>query len=345
MTDGMLAALAGLAAGGVLGLAARFGNFCTLGAIEHALYGSDRRRLRQWGIVLGTAVLATQAAGFAGWADLGASLYRSVAWSPAGSIAGGLLFGYGMAMAGNCGFGALARFGSGDMRSLVIVVVTAISGFAALSGPLAPLRTALFPQAAAEGPSGIAFGLSSVTGIPEPLAAAAIGLALLGWGLAHRPLREARGQVAWGIAAGLAVAWAFVSTSWLAARSFGGIPVEGLSYVAPLGRSLLWLMTSTAGGLSFAVGSVAGVMAGGFAGSLIRGMFRWEACEDPRELGRQVGGAAAMGIGGVVAMGCSVGQGVSGTAVLAWSGPVTLAAIAAGAAFGLHRLIGGAQPE
>ncbi len=345
MTDGMLAALAGLAAGMLLGLAARFGNFCTLGAIEHALYGSDRRRLRQWGVVLGSAVLATQAAGFAGWADLGASIYRSVAWNPMASICGGLLFGYGMAMAGNCGFGALVRFGSGDMRSLVIVVVTAISGFAALSGPLAPLRAALFPQEIASGSIGIAAGLSAVTGIPEPLVAALAGLALLGWGLSHAPLREARGQVGWGVAAGLAVASAFVSTSWLAARSFDAVPVEGLSYVAPLGRSLLWLMTSTAGGLSFAVGSVAGVLVAGFAGSLIRGAFRWEACEDPRELGRQVGGAAAMGIGGVVAMGCSVGQGVSGTAVLAWSGPVTLAAIALGAAAGLRRLIGGTLPE
>ncbi|WP_108260604.1 YeeE/YedE thiosulfate transporter family protein [Mangrovicoccus ximenensis] len=192
MTDAMLAALAGLAAGGVLGLAARFGNFCTLGAIEHALYGSDRRRLRQWGIVLGTAILATQAAGFAGWADLDASIYRAMAWNPLASICGGLLFGYGMAMAGNCGFGALARFGSGDMRSLVIVVVTAISGFAALSGPLAPLRLALFPQAQAETPSGIAINLSSATGLPEPLAAALIGLALFGRSRAPRPAPRPR---------------------------------------------------------------------------------------------------------------------------------------------------------
>ncbi|WP_138472732.1 YeeE/YedE family protein [Poseidonocella sp. HB161398] len=345
MTDGMLAALAGLATGGVLGLAARMGNFCTLGAIEHALYGTDRRRLRQWGIVLGTAVLATQAAGFAGWADLQATAYRALAWSPLASILGGLLFGYGMAMAGNCGFGALVRFGGGDLRSMVVVVVTAIAGFAALSGPLAPLRVALFPQVPAAAPTGIAHDISRAAGLSEPLVAALLGLALLGWGLAHAPLRARPGQVAWGVAAGLAVAWAFVATSWLGARSFGAIGVEGPSYVAPLGRSLLWLMTSTAGGLSFATGSVAGVMAGGFAGSVLRGMFRWEACEDPRELGRQVGGAVAMGIGGVVAMGCSVGQGVSGTAVLAWSGPVTLAAIAAGAAAGLHRLIGGCQPE
>ena len=104
-------------------------------------------------------------------------------------------------------------------------------------------------------------------------------------------------------------------------------------------------MTSTAGGITFSVGSVVGVMAGALIGSTLRGLFKWEACEDPRELGRQVGGAALMGVGGVVAMGCSVGQGVTAFAALAWSGPVTLAAIAVGAVFGLHHLISGFQPE
>jgi uncharacterized membrane protein YedE/YeeE len=84
---------------------------------------------------------------------------------------------------------------------------------------------------------------------------------------------------------------------------------------------------------------------GAFAGSVLRGHFQWEACEDPRELGRQVGGAVMMGIGGVVALGCSVGQGVTGFATLAWSGPVTLAAIAVGAAAGLHQLIAGYRPD
>jgi uncharacterized protein len=104
-------------------------------------------------------------------------------------------------------------------------------------------------------------------------------------------------------------------------------------------------MTSTAGGISFSVGSVLGVLAGALAGSLWRGRFRWEACEDPRELGRQVGGAALMGIGGAVAMGCSIGQGVTAFATLAWSAPVALAAIVAGALFGLRSLIGAAQPD
>ena len=141
------------------------------------------------------------------------------------------------------------------------------------------------------------------------------------------------------------MAWCFLGTTWLSNDSLGEITVEGPSFTAPVGRTLVFLMTSTAGGITFSVGSVAGVMIGALAGSMMRGLFRWEACEDPRELGRQVSGAALMGVGGVIAIGCSVGQGVTAFATLAWSGPVTLAAIVVGAMVGLRQLIGGFQPE
>ena len=344
MSFGVVAALVGLGSGLALGLAARLGDFCTLGALETALYGHDQRRLRLWGIVLGTAILTTQVGAAAGWIDLGATIYHDIDWNPLASIAGGLVFGYGMAMAGNCGFGALVRFGGGDLRSLVVVVVMGIFGFVALSGPLAPLRAALFPQPQATGPEGIAADLQALLGLPVLATAAVVGLALLVWGLAHPGLRRQRGMIAWGAVAGLSVAAALAGTTWAADQSFGALAPEGPSFTAPVGRTLIFLMTSTAGGITFSVGSVAGVMLGALLGSLWKGMFRWEACEDPRELGRQVGGAAMMGLGGVVAMGCSVGQGLTGFATLAWSGPVTLAAIAAGAAFGLRRLIAGFDP-
>ncbi len=337
---GVLAAAAGLIGGLVLGLAARLGNFCTLGALETAAYGHDYRRLRLWGIVLGVAILGTQTGVLLGYIDIASSVYHAMAWNPLASIFGGLMFGYGMALAGNCGFGALARFGGGDMRALVIVVVMGIVGFVALSGPLAPLRSAVFPQIAATGPQGVLHSLSWI-GIPAPVAVAALGFGALAWGLGYAPLRGHPSMVAWGVAAGAAVVWCFAATSYLADDSLGIVPVEGPTFTAPVGRTLIFLMTSTAGGINFSVGSVIGVMLGALIGSTFLGMFRWEACEDPRELGRQVGGGALMGLGGVIAMGCSVGQGLSGIAALAWSGPVTLIAIVGGALFGLRNLIGG----
>jgi len=337
---GLQAALVGLIAGVVLGLSARLGNFCTLGALETAAYGGDQRRLRLWGVVLAVAISGTFLGAALGRVEIANTFYHQIAWNPWASVAGGLIFGYGMALAGNCGFGALVRFGGGDLRSLVVVVVMGVFGFITLSGPLAPLRVALFEQIETSEAQGIAATVQALTGLPQLATALVMSAAFLAWALAYGPLRRAPGELAWGAVAGFAVVFSYWGTSWVRMESMGEIGVEGLSFTAPVGRTLIFLMTSTAGGITFSVGSVLGVMAGALAGSLWRGMFRWEACEDPRELGRQVGGAALMGVGGVIALGCSVGQGVSAFATLAWSAPVTLAAIAAGALFGLRRLIG-----
>lgn len=342
---GAVAALAGLLGGTVLGLASRLGDFCTLGALESAAFGADQRRLRLWGVVLGVAILGTHLGAQAGWIDIGATYYHSLGWNPWGSVAGGLVFGYGMAMAGNCGFGALVRFGGGDLRAMVVVLVMGITGFVTLSGPLAPLRTALFAEGPPGGATSITRSLEAATGLAPMVTAGAIAAALLVWALGSAALRGSPRVILWGAAAGLSVVWCLAATSWLCAASLGEVAVEGPSFTAPVGRTLLFLMTSTAGGISFSVGSVAGVMLGGLVGSLWRGLFRWEACEDPRELGRQVAGAALMGVGGIVAVGCSIGQGVTAFSTLAWSGPVTLGAIVLGGIAGLRQLIGLAEPD
>lgn len=118
-------------------------------------------------------------------------------------------------------------------------------------------------------------------------------------------------------------------------------PVNSHTFTSPLGETLLYLMTSSGGGLSFGVGSVAGVLIGAFIGSLIKGHFRWEACEDPRELTRQVLGAILMGFGAALAMGCTIGQGISAFSLLTLNAPLVFAAIFAGAALGLRQLITG----
>lgn len=342
---GAWAALVGLIGGAVLGLAARLGDFCTLGALESAAYGEDQRRLRLWGVVLAVAITGSFVAEAMGWAEITHSFYHTVKWSPLASIVGGLVFGYGMALAGNCGFGALVRFGGGDLRALVVVVVMGIFAFVTLSGPLAPLRALIFDQQPADSPQGIAHWLSARSGLPPLVFALPIAAGFLAWGLSYKPLRTDKRRVAWGIAAGLAVVWCLVGTSFLFDESFGATGVEAPSFTAPLGRTILYFMTSTAGGITFSVGLVGGVLGGAFLGSLIRGLFKWEACEDPRELGRQVGGAALMGVGGTIALGCSIGQGVSAMSVLAFSAPVTLASIVVGGLIGLRQLIHGFQPE
>jgi len=345
MDYAFMAALLGLADGLVLGLAARLAEFCTFGAIESAYMGHDQRRLRLWGIVLGVAMLCVFALDAAGQLDISQTLYHRVQWNPFASIIGGLIFGYGMALSGNCGFGALARFGGGDLRAMVVVIVIAVSGFFTLNGPLAPVRVFLFPTDAADTPQGIAHLLSDITGMPPILFATIIALALIIWALLYAPLRQRKGAIFWGIAAGLAITSAFWGTSVLHEASFEELAVRGHTFTAPLGSTLLYLMTSSGAGFGFSTGSVLGVMIGAFIGSRIKGHFRWEACEDPRELGRQVAGACLMGIGGIIAIGCSIGQGVSAFSTLAYSAPVTLAAIVAGAIFGIRQLLAGFAPD
>lgn len=118
-----------------------------------------------WAVAIGVTVIGSFAPVGLGAFDAGRSAYLAQAWNPLASVADCLVFGYGMAIAGNCGYGALARLGGGDLRSFVIVRVMGLSARITLSGPLALLRVAVFPEPAATGtPPGIAHGLDTLTG-------------------------------------------------------------------------------------------------------------------------------------------------------------------------------------
>lgn len=346
LTEGQTVALVGLFGGILLGLAARLGRFCTLGAIEDALYGGSSTRMRMWVLAIGTAVTGTFALVGAGLLDETESFYLSIRWMPLASILGGLMFGYGMALAGNCGYGAIARLGGGDLRSFVIVLVMGVSTYITLAGPLAPVRNLLFHQVdvTTDLPPGLAHHISALTGWPLAAIGIPIGLAICIAALWGAGLRRDPKAIFWSVVVGLAIVSGWAGTQWVNTNGFEALPVVSHSYSAPVGETILWAMSGSLRPVSFAVGSVAGVWLGAFIGSLIRGHFRWEACEDPRELRRQIIGAAVMGVGAVIAMGCTVGQGMSAFSVLAISAPVTFLAIFAGAALGLRQLIEGFSP-
>ena len=323
-------ALAGLLGGVALGLAARVGRFCTLGAIEDLFWSSDTRRVRMWGLAVGVAVVGTQFFLFSGEQVTIALL--SWQWNPLASLCGGGLFGYGMVLAGNCGYGALARLGGGDLSGLVVVMVMGVAAWAVLSGPLAPLRIWLFPIE-----RGVASGFHDILAPLFSLDPAVMGV-LVGAVVVALSVRGlSRSQAVWGGAVGLAVVSGWVGTAWVARVGFGAEVVQSHSFAAPLGETLFYMMTDRP--LSFGMGSVAGVLIGAGAGAWFKGEFRWEACDDHRTLKRQICGAVLMGVGAVVAMGCSVGQGLTAFSLLTWSAPVSLAAIFAGAAVGLRHLI------
>lgn len=346
LSDGALAALAGLAGGIVLGLAARLGRFCTLGAIEDMLYGDDDRRMRMWALAIAVAIAGSFALIGSDRLDPSATLYGILAWSPMASIVGGLMFGYGMALAGNCGYGALARLGGGDLRALMIVLVMGVAAYMAVAGPTAVLRVWIFPPMAAEGDrfSGIAHWLGGKTGLSPGTFAYLIAAGLAVLALSKQSFRGSISMCMWAIAVGLAIVSGWAATSFVATNGFDGISIASHTFSAPVGETLLYIMTSSGGGLSFGIGSVCGVILGAFVGCLIRGHFRWEACEDPGELRRQLLGAFLMGTGAVTALGCSVGQGLSAFSLLCFSAPVVFVSILAGAAIGLRQLIHGWSP-
>jgi hypothetical protein len=258
------------------------------------------------------------------------------------SIAGGLLFGYGMALAGNCGYGALARVGGGDLRALMIVMIMGLFAYISLGGPLSGLRLWLFggSDAVADAPS-FAHALARLSGTGIEAAGMAIGAGILAVTLTNRSLRRAPSHILWGAIAGLAIVSGWAGTQWVSSTGYDATAVVSHTFSAPLGETMLYAMTSSGNTISFGTGSVLGVVLGAYIGCLIKGHFRWEACDDPRELRRQLGGAALMGFGAVVAVGCSVGQGLSAFSVLAYSAPVTALCIMAGAALGLRQLIWG----
>lgn len=338
------AALIGLMGGLVLGLAARIGRFCTLGAIEDVLYGGDDRRLRMWGIAIGVAVIGTHVALASGLFDNTESAYIDRVWNPIGTIVGGLMFGYGMALSGNCGYGALARLGGGDLRSFVIVLVMGLSAYFVMSGPLAHARVWLFPvETDATTPQSFTQLLATFGVSPLASGLFAGGL-LLVVALSSAEMRRSSGHIFWGCMVGLAIVSGWVGTYWVAMTGFESEPIETHTFAAPIGDTIFYTMTASGNALSFSVGSVLGVVIGAALGSYSKGHFRWEACEDPRELRRQITGAAIMGPGAILAVGCSVGQGISAFSLLAYSAPVAFVAIFLGAAFGLRQLITGFAP-
>ena len=340
--EALMGTLIGFAGGILLGLAARIGRFCTLGAIEDALYGQNNNRLRMWGTAIGMAVLLVHLALAQGLISTSNSYPLTVPFTPLLTVFGGLLFGLGMAFSGNCGFGALARLGGGDLRSFVIVLVMGVSAYVTLGGPLSPLRIWLVELLSVQ-PTTASFSalLSSSTGMPASYIGLLLGAGAFGFSVWNRAFWEEKGNVIWCALVGLSVASGWIGTHLIAQVGFSGLRPVSPGFTAPVGSTILYFMTSSGQTLNFGIGSVCGVWAGALTGSLMKGHFRLEACEDPRELQRQITGAVMMGIGGVLAVGCSVGQGISAMALLSINAPLALSSIFIGAYFGLNHLISG----
>lgn len=320
----------GLIIGAMFGAIAQRSGFCTLGALSDWTLFGDARRLRSWLLAIAVATVGAQALFAGGIVDLDQSIYRTGALLVGGHIAGGLLFGFGMVLTGGCVSRNLVRAGSGDLRALLVLLVIAVTVAATLGGVLGPARV-WFTTATATSPSP---GPSAETGLAVALASAVLLGAICFANAAFR-----RSFTHWGAGAGIGICvvlgWALTG---LAFDAFADAPVQAqsLTFVKPVSDAVDWLKRSTALGVpGFAIASVAGTMIGACLAAVMSRTFVLATFADTRDTARHLAGAVLMAVGGVLALGCSVGQGITGIATLAPGSALTLAAIAAGAVAGL----------
>ena len=336
----------GFVAGIVLGYVARANRFCTMAALEQHWYGSDSTGLRTWVLAGSVALAATQALIHFGLIDISSSFYLSSQFGLTGAIMGGVMFGFGMALVGMCGFTAVVRLGGGNLRALVVLLVLGLAALSAQRGLMGQVRVRIVDNLAidlsAAGDQSIGSLVSYASGMDLRWAAAIVLVAAaLAWVFADAGYRSKRGQIFAGCAVGCIIAFGWLVTTWAAKHSFSPVQLEAGSFVVPVGDAIMQIVTYTGTIPDYGVGLVFGTLAGGALAAWRRKEVRWEACDDGRELSRHLLGAALMGVGGVFAMGCTIGQGVTAVSTMAVSAPVVIASIAIGARMGLAQLVEG----
>lgn len=337
---------AGILAGMAMGYAARRHHFCTMSALERHWYASDSNGLRTWFLAAAVALVLTQGLALLGYVDLNGSFYLTPFFGLTGAILGGLAFGFGMALCGTCGFGALTQAGGGSLRALVVLLVIGLSALAAQRGLIAQARVVIVDNLALDlsfaGDQSLGSLASALAGADLHLATAITVAALLFWWIFRDPVfRVATSRIAAGVTIGAAIAFGWVATTLAARHSFEPVQIEAGSFVVPVADTILQAVAVTGVWPDYGVGLVIGVVAGAAICAWRRRDVRWEACDDARELGRHLSGGFLMGVGGVFAMGCTIGQGVSAVSVMALSAPFVIASIFLGARLGLAYLIEG----
>ncbi len=339
----------------VVGIAMSRSNFCTMGAVADIVNMGDWTRMRMWLAAIGVAVLGTQLMAWAGLIDTAQSIYTGsrVIWLS--HLVGGLLFGFGMVLASGCGTKTLLRAGAGSLRSVVVFIVLGVFAYMTLRGVFGVLRVGTvdrvafelgagqdLPRLLADGDAALRTTLHGVLGV-------VVGGALLAFALASREFRERDNLV------GALVVGAGIVAIWYVSGSIGHLEehprtleeafigtrsgrMESLSFVAPAAYALELLMywSDTTQYVSLGVASMLGLVAGACAHALATRSFRWEGFQGTEDTANHIVGGALMGVGGVTALGCTVGQGLTGISTLSIGSLIALLAIIAGGVAGIR---------
>lgn len=317
------AVLLGLVLGLAFGFLAERSRFC----LRRGLAGdSDERSsaLGVWAIALAVAIAGTTAAGISGLIDLGQHRFLSGRLPLAAIVFGGLLFGAGMVLARGCASRLTVLSGTGNLRAMACLLVFAIMAHATTKGALSPARAWLGSFSVELGSPG---SLAALPGGPA-IWAAAIGGALLAFAFASRARLT---ELGFGAAIGALVPLGWLGTGLLLRDEFDPIPLESLAFTSAATEGLFWWVAGTAVAPTFSVGLLLGVVAGSFLSAAAGRRLSLVGFESGAPTGRYLAGASLMGVGGVLAGGCTVGAGLAGVSMLSIAAVIALAAMVAGA--------------
>jgi uncharacterized protein len=344
------AQLAPYVVGGAFLLAFIFGavgnktRFCTMGAVSDWVNMGDLGRMRMWLLAIAVALLGSSALHLAGIVDLGKSIYPGPNFTWLSYIVGGLLFGAGMTLGSGCGSKTLIRIGTGNLKSLVVYVFLGIAAYMTLRGILGAFRVEFLEKASmtlAQGQD-----LPSLLPFSRATLAILVGGALVAYVYADKEFRATWDYTLGGVVTGLVVVGGWYVSGHLGylaedpntlqeafVRTNTG-RMESFSFVSPLAYTLEYLMfwTDKSKVITYGIASAAGVIAGSAAYALATRTFRWEGFRDAEDTAMHCLGGVLMGFGGITALGCTVGQAITGFSTLALGSILTFVCIVAGAA-------------
>jgi uncharacterized protein len=339
----------------VFGAIAQRTHFCTMGAVSDIVSMGDWTRMRMWLLAIGVAMVGFNSMVGLGWVEARNSVYAGPRLLWLSSIVGGLMFGFGMVLASGCGSKTLVRIGGGSLKSLAVFAVLAIAAYASLRGITAVARVATVDTVALSLPTGQ--DLPSLASLYFGGARQTWALVLggsIGAGLVAFVLARPQGRSAEVLLAGIGLGAVVVGVWWLSGRlghlaehpvtleevflATNSQHMESLTFVAPVAYTMDWLIlfSDRSKLLTIGIVSTLGVIVGSAAVALATRAFRWEGFGGTEDTANHLAGAALMGVGGVTALGCTVGQGMSGVSTLALGSFIALAAIIVGAVLGLR---------
>jgi uncharacterized membrane protein YedE/YeeE len=330
-------------------------HFCTMGAVADIVNMGDWTRMRMWVLAMAVAMLGFNLMVALGWLDAGDSIYASPRLRWLSALVGGLLFGFGMVLGSGCGSRTLVRVGGGSLKSLVVFVLMGLAAFATLKGITAVARVSTVDAVAVNVPAGqdLPSLLSAATGLTKEALALALGSALASVMLLWVLMRP-QGRSADVLLAGLGIGAVVAGVWWVSGRlghvaedpntlqeafvATNSQRMESLTFVAPLAYTLDWLMfySDRSKVLTIGIVSTFGVVAGSALYALATRAFHWEGFRSAEDTANHLVGALLMGVGGVTALGCTIGQGLSGLSTLAIGSFIALASIIAGAVAALR---------